>query len=240
MRLAWLLASLLTFQSNAGVIDGTVTQFGTGEGLAGVLITITRGGQPEPSREPDAVTDGSGRFTIRNAAPGSYTIHAERRGYLPPMKDGVELAEGGSKRKITVEPGKPQSVALTLTAGGVLSGRVVDPLGRPADGATVEAILVPANRATKPTTATVDERGQYRLWGLAPGKYKLSVDYTSAGYTISVTGVVLSLGARPLYVPETWVKTYFPGTPDADRATIVEVGESASVERLDFGISNRQ
>ena len=90
-------------------------------------------------------------------------------------------------------------------------------------------------------SATVDERGQYRVWGLAPGKYQLSVDYTNAGYTISVTGVLLSLGnGRPLYVPETWAKTYFPGTPDADKAAIVEVGEGASVERLDFGISNRQ
>jgi hypothetical protein len=100
-------------------------------------------------------------------------------------------------------------------------------------------LLILAAVVTKPTTATVDERGQYRLWGLAPGKYKLSVDYTSAGYTISVTGVVLSLGGRPLYVPETWAKTYFPGTPDADKASIVEVGEGAIVERLDFRISNR-
>jgi hypothetical protein len=242
MTLALLLASLLAFQSNAGMIDGTVTQLGTGEGLAGVLITITKTAQPNPSREPDAVTDSAGRFTIRNAAPGGYIIQAARRGYLPPMKDGVELEEGGSKRRITVEPGKPQTVALTLSPGGVMAGRVVDPLGRPADGATVEALLVSPSGATKRSgSATVDERGQYRIWGLAPGKYKLSVEYTSAGYTISVTGVLLSLGdGRPLYVPETWAKTYFPGTPDADRAAIVEVREGAAVERLDFGISNRR
>jgi hypothetical protein len=62
------------------------------------------------------------------------------------------------------------------------------------------------------------------------------VDYTSGGFTTSVTGNVLSLGTgKPLYVPDTWLKTYFPGTADPDRATLIDVGENASIERLDFG-----
>jgi hypothetical protein len=242
MMLSLFLASLLAFQSNFGVIEGTVTRSGTTEGLAGVLITITRNGQEVLESEPDAVTDGVGHFIIRNAAPGAYTIQAARAGYLSPVKDGVELEEGGSRKKIVVELDKPLSVPLTLSAGSALSGRVFDPLGRPADGATVEAILVSADGTTaRGGVATSDDRGQYRVWGLAPGKYKIAVDYTSAGFMTSVTGVLLSLGGgRPLYVPDTWAKTYFPGTPDPERAALVEVGENASVESLDFGFQTAQ
>ena len=234
---SWVLMWLLAIQSNVGVIEGTVRRFGTSDGVAGVLITITRNGQQELSGEPDAVTDGGGRFSIRNAAPGAYTIRAARPGYLAPVKDGVELEEGGSKKNITIELDRPLTVDLTLSAASALGGRVFDPLGRPADGATVEAILVAADGTTKRAgSATSDDRGQYRVWGLAPGKYKLAVDYTGGGFTTSVTGNVLSIGgAKPLYVPDTWAKTYFPGTPDSDRAAILEVGENASVENLDFG-----
>lgn len=244
MMVSFLLASLMAFQSNVGVIEGTVTRFGTTENLAGVLITITRNGQQELSGEPDAITDGTGHFIIRNAAPGGYTIRAARRGYLAPVKDGVELEEGGSRKKIVVELDKPTTVALTLSAASALSGRVFDPLGRPADGATIEATLVSGDGTAKRAGAsTSDDRGQYRIWGLAPGKYKLSVDYTSGGFITSVTGVIVSLaagGGKPLYVPDTWAKTYFPGTPDSDRAALIEVSEDAAVENLDFGFQTAQ
>jgi hypothetical protein len=201
------------------------------------MITITKSGQQERSGAPDAITDGAGRFVIQNAPLGDYTIQAARSGYLAPVKDGVELAEGGSKKKITVQPGKPLTIALTLNSASALGGRVFDPQGRPVDGATVEAILVSADGGTKTAgSATTDSRGQYRVWGLPAGQYRLVVDYTSGGFTTSVTGNVLSLGTgKPLYVPDTWLKTYFPGTADPDRATLIDVGENASIERLDFG-----
>lgn len=231
-----LLLAVLAFQNNVNVIEGNVTRFGTTQGLAGVMITISKNGEQKRSEEPDAVTDGAGRFVIQNVPPGNYTIYAARAGYLAPLKDGVELADGGAKKTIAVLLGKQTTIALTLSPASALSGRVLDPTGRPVDGAAVEAILVSADGRTKSAgSATSDNRGQYRVWGLPPGQYRLAVDYNSAGFTTSVTGNVLSLGTgRPLYVPDTWMKTYFPGTADPDRATLIEVGEAVSIERLDF------
>ena len=101
-------------------------RYGTNKGLAGVLITITRNGQIELLGEPDAVTDASGRFTIRNAAPGAYTIHAVRWGYLAPTRNGVELEDGGAKQKIVVELGKALSLAFALSPASALGGRVFE------------------------------------------------------------------------------------------------------------------
>src|SRR4026208_2104830 len=105
----WICAALLLVmpalmpQNNYGIIEGVVTRFGTNDGLAGVLITITRDGQDELEGEPDAVTDATGRFVIRNASPGPYTIRARRAGYIAPMRNGTPIEEdGGAIRKIAV------------------------------------------------------------------------------------------------------------------------------------------
>jgi hypothetical protein len=214
-------------QKNIGVIEGIVTRFGTTEGLSSVRITITRKDQQELEGEPEAITDTTGRYIIRNAAPGEYTIRAALPGYIAPMKDGVALEEGGAMKKITVDIEKPITVNFSLAPGSVLAGRVFDPMGRPAESAIVEATLVsdagPDVRANR--TIQADDRGQYRLWGLVPGRYRLSVDYRSN----------FAPQQMPLFVQENWLKTYFPGTPDFSRAAFVEVGDGAVVEGLDFG-----
>jgi len=148
---------------NSGVIEGVVTRFGTTEGLASVRITITRDGQEELSGEPDAVTDATGHFAIRNAAPGAYTLRAARPGYISPMQDGKEVDEGGSSKKIKVDLAQATIVKLGLSPGAAIAGRVVDPLGRPADGATIEASLILPDGSTKTRrAASSDDRGQYR------------------------------------------------------------------------------
>jgi hypothetical protein len=212
-------------QRNVGVIEGIVTRFGTTEGLSSVRITITRKDQQELASEPEAITDTTGRYIIRNAAPGEYTIRAALPGYIAPLKDGVPLEEGGAIKKITVDIEKPLTVNFSLAPGSVLAGRVFDPMGRPAESAIVEANLVSEAGSGVPSNRTIqaDDRGQYRLWGLAPGRYRLSVDYRT------------NFAQVPLFVQDTWLKTYFPGTPDVSRAAFVEVGDGAVVEGLDFG-----
>jgi hypothetical protein len=213
------------------------------EGLASVRITITREGQEELTGEPDAVTDATGHFIIRNAAPGAYTIRAARPGYLAPSQSGAEVQEGGASKKIHVELAQPTIVKLALSPGSALAGRVSDPMGRPADGATVEALQVMPDGTTKNRrTGVADDRGQYRIWGLEPGKYRISVEYRrGGGFVDAGGGVMMSVGGgAPLFASESWIKTYFPGTLDADRAALVDLGEVTAVEGLDFGFQTGQ
>jgi Carboxypeptidase regulatory-like domain len=190
---------------NSGVIEGLVTRFGTTEGLASVRITITREGQEELASEPDAITDATGHFIIRNAAPGAYTIRAARPGYLTPFQNGTVVQDGGSSKKISVELARPTMVSLALSPGSALAGRVTDPLGRPADGATVEATQVLPDGTTKiRRTAGADDRGQFRIWGLEPGKYRLSLEYRRGGIgnVIDLGGGTFTSVPTPLFAPE--------------------------------------
>ena len=227
---------------NSGVIEGTVTRFGTTEGLASVRITITRDGQQELSGEPDAVTDATGHFAIRNAAPGTYTIRAARPGYLSPMQNGTEVHEGGSSKSIKVDLAQPTVVNLGLSPGAAIAGRVTDPFGRPADGATIEASLILPDGSTKSRRAgSSDDRGQYRLWGLESGKYRLTLEYRRGGAIAFIDGgTVVATGGPPLGVPESLIKTYFPGTVDVERAALVDVPDGGSVDGIDFGFQTGQ
>jgi hypothetical protein len=245
--LAW--APNLTAQNNSGIIEGIVTRQATTEGLAGVRITITREGQQELEYEPDAVTDAAGHFLIRNASPGPYTIRARRTGFIAPMQDGIELQDGGASKKIVVSLESPLNINLNLAPGAALAGRVLDPLGKPAENAAIQAILFASDGTSRTAgSATVDELGMFRVWGLPSGKYKLSVEFRP-GRPVQMDGEVFFIGpdggmviqaTLPTGVSDTWVKTYFPGTVDSSRAALVEVPEGGVVEGLNFGFQIAQ
>jgi len=233
LLLKLLLVLFAVAPQNSGVVEGRVTRFGTTDGLEGVGITITRDGQEELSGEPDAMTDASGHFIIRNAAPGPYTIRAARPGYLAPFKDGAPI-ENAAAREIRVDLAQPlKNIDFVLTPGGVLAGRVYDLLGRPAENALVEAILVEGDASStnrQMRNAQSDDRGQFRIFGLTAGKYKLYVDFRRG----------MGRGFSLLSLQENVLKTYYPGTLDGSRAALIDVTEGAVVDGLDFGFRSAQ
>jgi hypothetical protein len=233
LLLKFLLVLFAVAPQNSGVIEGRVTRFGTTDGLEGVSITITRDGQQELFGEPDALTDASGHFIIRNAAPGPYTIRAARPGYVAPLKDGAPI-ENASAREIRVDLAQPlKNIDFVLTPGGVLAGRVYDLLGRPAENAMVEAILVEGDASStnrEIRNAQSDDRGQFRIFGLNAGKYKLSVDFRRG----------MGRGFSLLSLQENVLKTYYPGTLEASSAALVDVPLGAVVDGLDFGFRSAQ
>jgi hypothetical protein len=245
----WIFAALLLLmpgvvpQNNHGIIEGNVTRSGTTDALSGALITITRDGQDELQGEPDAVTDATGHFLIRNASPGNYTIRARRAGYISPMRNGTAIEEdGGAVRKIAVRLDQPLTINLFLNPGAAIAGRVLDPLGKPAEAAMVEASLIAEDGSSKPAgSSAVDDRGNFRIWGLAGGKYKLSVEYRRGpgGQVMIMDGNIVTMGL-PLWAQEAWVKTYYPGTVDSTRAAVVDVMEGGVVDGIDFGFQSGQ
>ncbi|MCI0489136.1 MAG: carboxypeptidase-like regulatory domain-containing protein, partial [Blastocatellia bacterium] len=67
------------------------------------------------------------------------------------------------------------NVAVTQTASGTLGGVVKDPTGAVIAGAQVSI----RNEATGETrNATTDDEGRFKIEGLAPGRYTLSVSQT--------------------------------------------------------------
>jgi hypothetical protein len=99
-----------------------------------------------------------GKFSITGMVPGAYSITAERVGFVTRDDPGkLALKAGDAKTGIEIK----------LTPTGAIAGRVTD-----ADGEPVEGITVFAEGHIGDYTTT-DEKGQFRIGGLAPGRYRV-------------------------------------------------------------------
>jgi hypothetical protein len=152
-----------------GVITGRVVN-SAGEPLAGASVSAgpIAGNAPRKT----ATADGHGDFKIDGLEPALYTISALMPGYvysfLPTPSDSPTYYRIGD------------SVRLTLTKGGVITGSVTGPNG-PVIGVGVFATRVRDSQGKMlgaspgfPERRT-DDRGVFRFYGLAPGAYLLSV-----------------------------------------------------------------
>jgi hypothetical protein len=97
-------------------------------------------------------TDKSGRFDISGLSPGRTRIEIRHPDKLPFRREPLLLVPGDAR-----EVGD-----LTVLAGATLAGKVVDPEGRPAEGAVVEARL--AGKIARPALrTTADGKGAFAL-----------------------------------------------------------------------------
>jgi hypothetical protein len=168
-----------------------------------------------------ATTDNNGVYEITEMPAGRYQLTATKGSF-------VQLQYGQTR---PFEPGKPLEVGdgqtidkvdFNLPRGAIVTGRVVDEAGEPATEVQVSAMrygyaqgrrqLVPAGR-----TATTNDIGEYRIYGLPPGQYYVSATLR----TFNLFDIASS--DRSGYAP-----TYYPGTPtvsEAQRLTI-ELGQT--------------
>ena len=217
-------------QNGGGVIDGFVRRQNSEDPISDVQVTLTGGpatGSTGTIGQRRATTDGNGRFAFRGLPAGRYTIDLERDGYFRySLKRGsdVDLAAGERSAGTVVLGGGRSSitVVLSMVRGGTISGRILDPSGRPSVAVSVSAARVfyqdgrPSMGPAK--SAMSDDRGEYRLYWLEPGEYFVLAEKT------------LSNGS---------VRSYFPGG-DGGSALKVKVTEGAESSKIDFSLGNAQ
>ena len=146
-------------------LAGTVVNSVTGEPIAKVRVSIQTMLNGRQEVNPSAVTDSQGKFSLSPLPAGFYVPRAERAGFVM-LRDSaalrtasVQLRAGETKSDFTIK----------LAPGGAVSGRVVD-----ADGEPVESVSVSVEGLTGTfRRAQTDDEGQFRLGGLAPGRYRL-------------------------------------------------------------------
>lgn len=207
-------------QAASGSIDGTVARTGTGEPIAGAQVSLFQSqsaGAATTATPKSALTDKDGHFSFAGVTSGSYSIRIQRDGYLPSR--GSNLSE-------TVSVGAGQRVTglrYSLTLGGTISGRILDPMGRPSAGAMVTALRLTYEDA-RPTlsrvlTATSNDRGEYRLFWVEPGDYIVRADK------------VLPTGPA---------RGFYPGADSPDKALEVPVKAGMEFSKVDVSLRNEQ
>lgn len=173
-----------------------------------------------------AITDANGQYTIDKLPRGkTFVVTADKTGFsprgfgetqpsVPPVF--VELKDGEKKLNVDIQ----------LVRQNYMTGTLSDEDGTPFAGALVEALraVYVENKRTFVTAAqsVTDDRGHYRLYGLAPGQYYVT------GFDPAYANVGDELG-QLFYGP-----TFYPGTVYQDDAVRVTLDPGAPIEGLDF------
>jgi hypothetical protein len=164
------------------------------------------------------LADDAGGFELREIAKGSFHVGA--------LKDGYATTDA-SDRVIDLSDGETRErVELTLARLGTVSGAIVDELGDPLQGASVQLLRIryEAGRRRLVTAGEAggsDDRGRFRLFNISAGQY-----------IVSATPGSVMAADLPGYA-----RSYFPGTPNPAAAQFISMAASQDVGGIVFALS---
>jgi hypothetical protein len=225
---------------------GKVAKTGTGK-LRGRVVaadtgSIVRRAQVRISSSDigtkTAFTDAQGRYEFKDLPVGRFNLSVSKSGF-------VSMQYGQSR---PFEPGKPidlvdaqlmEKVDIALPRGSAVSGRVLDEFGEPVADASVSAMrmqfaggkrrLVQSGR-----NSLTNDLGQFRLFGLPPGEYYVSVTMrTMDSMIMDMMGGLNPGGPTGSNNNSGYAATYYPGTPnpaEAQRLSLTVGQEAMSID----------
>jgi hypothetical protein len=167
-------------------------------------------------------TDSDGRYRVAGLAEGSYVIRALSKAYvLSKSPFGFDAF-----RSVTLDGGESRDgIDVELVRGGVITGRVIDAEGRPVIATGVRLFSVGEMGSPKREVDfhngemfQTDDRGVYRLYGLAAGRYMISA------------GGEWASGLMGRKSPE----TFYQDSIDQSQAKIIKVEEGAEVTDINI------
>ena len=140
--------------------------------------------EPQGRERPlTAKTNAEGEYELKEVKPGRYHLRANRNGYVGQaygQKD-VGLAHVSRNLARGARGETLSQVDFKLIRGGIIEGRVLDSDGEPmaSVGVMLERFMTQeGKRNLRPMGGgSTDDRGQFRIFGIAPGKYYVSARY---------------------------------------------------------------
>ena len=207
------------------------------------------------------VTDDEGRFVFTGLPATSYGApRAVKPGYVQTVYG--EKRTGGIGTPISLAEGQRLTIALRMYRGAVITGTLRD-RGRVMPGISVSAtpIRTVDGVRTRGTTlggsATTDDRGTYRIFGLPPGDFAVSaVPRVTSGEVRPVTDAEFQWADRQIQSPSSsgamgaptavpprpaqaiaYTPVYYPGALDAATAGLVTLAAGEERGGVDFDVA---
>src|SRR5229473_7897078 len=181
------------------IVEGIVLSAGTSQPLVKAHVALVS--VDNPSRTYAVVTKADGRFLLKDVEPGRYRLSVTRERYLTQeygQRNRNQANQAGSI--MTLDPGRHLSeITFRMVATAALEGRVLDTGDEPLPRTRVEAMRRSYTQGRPSLTiagaAQTNDRGEYRIWGLQPGRYFLGAVYAVA---VDPGGMMVTIpGANP-------------------------------------------
>jgi hypothetical protein len=171
-----------------------------------------------------ATSDQDGKYRITDVPEGSYLI--------APAAPAFVISDVNNPRGQTLIINKGDNVEgidFDLIRGGVITGKITDADGQPIVEAGVNLSSADYPRSGSPSHSPgsfqTDDRGIYRMFGIRPGRYKVSVGRES---------IYRGAGRGPRSLPI----TFYPDTQEAAKAGVIEIGEGTETGSIDITVGH--
>jgi hypothetical protein len=162
------------------LIVGQVVDAATGKGINSALVSLPGGRR--------LLTTSDGRFVVRNLRPGQYQLTAAKAGYIE-GSSGRRRPQGPSPWITLAEGERRTDVVIRLWRHASISGTIMDEAGEPLVNIHVIALrrVIVAGHPRFETggSGSTDDRGVYRIAGLLPGQYTVSVPTMNVAVPLS-------------------------------------------------------
>jgi protocatechuate 3,4-dioxygenase beta subunit len=224
-------------EKKSGSISGRITILG--KPAANFELTL----QPIHDDIPDPIiakfkTDKDGRYQIDNIKSSYYWLQVITEVHVNAKGIDADMEDERAGRRILVADGETVVNAdLDLALGGMISGRIVDVDGKPVAHERV-FINIPRAYGDLETSflddAKTDSNGLYKLIGIPPGRYAISIGMNIA----EITGEVKDIfGGRPdgrVWSNRYFEETFYPGVTDRNKAVLLEIALGKELKNINF------
>jgi protocatechuate 3,4-dioxygenase beta subunit len=231
-------------------LSGSVVDDATGQPVRRARVSLR---SAETRVDHAVMTDDTGRFSLMNLPAGRYSLTATKPAFVTAYYGSRRPGRGPGVPVALTDGSALDDVVMRMARGGVVSGRVTDEFGQPVPGASVRVMQersgTPALVAGLRSAADTDDRGEYRVYGLAPGDYVVMVNPPRQSrseirqLTTSDVDAVLQDADRPASGPVDlggrtvgFAPVYYPGTMSPSGATRVGVASGQMLENIDIPV----
>lgn len=236
--------------------DGDVPARGAHVQLVPLNDLLPRGDRSrDGAQATETTTDFFGDYDLYSVAPGTYVVTAGMNGYsddfgltrklLPRFNADEQKRLLALFPQVTVHPGGEARQNVVLHRAGAISGQVtVDVGGTVPTSSVVTATLVSgkligtAADAQHPLefsqTAKVDDRGMYRIVGLPPGLYRVSIRASENFFDTKIANGNVQIIPQRAGLAD--LRIWAPDATNEASAQLTKVAEGAEADGTDIVI----
>jgi len=236
-----MISSATSQQPPNASIEGTVVDIETGQPIPGARLVLTRPAAVPAGLMPPpilvTITNREGRFEFAALDAGSYRIAVAAEGYV---------RQEFSQMPLNLSAGQTlKDVLLRLTSTGTVAGVIRTNSGKPAAGVQIQLVSPRygpggERRLVAAGAAKTNDRGEYRLYWITPGRYYVvagSLDALESSFQSVESG---GLGGSPNEYQSTgYGVTFYPGVSDPFDAVFVTVRSGVEL-KLDLVVAREQ
>jgi len=228
------------------IIEGSVINIQNSRTVPRASVTLLR---VKGTGTKSQRCDSSGHFMFQNVEPGSYRLMAQRQGFFSDASKReyqpiVDVAAGEHVKNMPVR----------LMPAAVVSGEVLDEYNDPVPDVEIRLLAIQRKLGQMDLRAAgkaiTDDRGQYRVAGLHPGKYYVVAEYKPNNASMEALKSMIAeklLERRPVNsVPQneplrfdatqesgepayTYAPLFFPATSDFQQAQALKLNPGDEV-----------